>query len=82
MLLYLGTIAVITTALTATLLAKAHGDGVADGLLVALGILLLLAISQLAVGMVNWLATLLVTPRPLPRMDFSRGFPRSRGRWW
>ena len=41
----------------------------------ALGILLLLATSQLAVGMVNWLATLLVTPRPLPRMDFSRGLP-------
>ena len=75
LLLYLGTIAVIATALTATLLAKAHGDGVADGLLVALGILLLLAISQLAVGMVNWLATLIATPRPLPRMDFSRGLP-------
>ena len=40
-----------------------------------LGVLLLLAASQLAVGMVNWLATLLVTPRPLPRMDFSRGLP-------
>jgi hypothetical protein len=24
---------------------------------------------------VNWLATLLATPRPLPRMDFSRGIP-------
>ena len=75
LLLYLGTIAVITAALTATLLAKAHGDGVADDVLVPLGILLLLATSQLAVGMVNWLATLLVTPRPLPRMDFSHGLP-------
>ena len=44
-------------------------------LLVTLGILLLLATSQLAVAMVNWLATLLVTPRPLPRMDFSEGIP-------
>ena len=61
--------------LTATLLAKAHRDGVADGVLVTLGILLLLAASQLAVGMVNWLATLLVTPHPLPRMDFSQGLP-------
>ena len=26
--------------------------------------------------MVNWLATLLVTPRPLPRMDFSQGIPK------
>jgi hypothetical protein len=36
---------------------------------------LLLATGQLAVGMVNWRATLLVTPRPLPRMDFSHGIP-------
>ena len=76
---YLGAIAVITAALTAMLLAKAYGDGVTDDVLVALAILLPLAASQLAVGLVNWLATLLVTPRPLPRMDFSRGLPpRSR----
>ena len=35
----------------------------------------MLATSQLAVALVNWLATVLVTPRPLPRMDFSRGIP-------
>ncbi len=75
LLLYLCTIAVISTGLTAILLAKAHGDGVANEVLVTLGVLLLLATSQLAVGMVNWLATMLVTPRTLPRMDFSRGLP-------
>ena len=75
LLLYLGAIAAITVGLTATLLAKAHADGVAGGLRVVLGIVLLLGASQLAVGMVNWLATLLVTPRPLPRMDFSKGLP-------
>ena len=36
-------------------------------------VLSLLASSQFAVTMVNWLATLLVTPRSLPRMDYSRG---------
>ena len=76
LVLYLGTIAVITAVLTAALLADAHGNGGADGVLVALAILLPLAASQLAVGMVNWLATLLVTPRPLPRMDFSQGIPK------
>ncbi|TAN48946.1 MAG: cyclic beta 1-2 glucan synthetase, partial [Rhodospirillales bacterium] len=40
-----------------------------------LSALLLLAFSQLAVSLVNWLATLLVTPHPLPRMDFSKGIP-------
>ncbi|MGZ5618472.1 MAG: cyclic beta 1-2 glucan synthetase, partial [Usitatibacter sp.] len=73
--LYLGAIALITAVFTATLLTMAHGEGVADGVLVALGILLLLAASQLAVGVANWLATLLVTPRTLPRMDFSKGIP-------
>jgi cellobiose phosphorylase len=31
--------------------------------------------SHLAVALVNWLATLLAMPLPLPRMDFSRGVP-------
>ena len=75
LLLYLGSIAGITVALTAAMLAEAQGHGVADAVLVALALLLLLATSQLAVGMVNWVATLLVTPRALPRMDFSRGLP-------
>ena len=39
------------------------------------GALSLLCASRLAVALVNWLATLLVTPRPLPRMDFSEGIP-------
>ncbi len=73
--LYLGAIATVTVTLTAALLAKAHGDGAGDELLVILAIVLLLGTSQLAVGMVNWLATFLVKPRPLPRMDLSRGIP-------
>ncbi|MEO8754591.1 MAG: cyclic beta 1-2 glucan synthetase, partial [Casimicrobiaceae bacterium] len=76
--LYLGAIAGITLALTAGLLAQAHGDGLADAMLAPLGVLVLLGASQLAVGMVNWLSTLLVTPHPLPRMDFAHGLP---GRW-
>ena len=75
LLLYLGGIAVITLVLSAMLLAKAHRDGAADHVLVVVGILVVLAVSQLAVGMVNWLATLLVTPHALPRMDFSEGLP-------
>ncbi|MEI7968629.1 MAG: glucoamylase family protein [Betaproteobacteria bacterium] len=38
--------------------------------------LAMLAGSQPAVGLVNWMATLLVAPRVLPRMDFERGIPR------
>ncbi len=36
-------------------------------------VLSLLATSQLAVTIVNWLAMRLVTPHSLPRMDFSTG---------
>ena len=73
--LYLGAMAAIAGGLTVALLVEAHGEGVGDAALAGLGVLLLLATSQLAVGMVNWVATLLVTPRPLPRMDFSEGLP-------
>lgn len=36
---------------------------------------LVLGASHLAVAIVNWLVTLFVVPKPLPRMDFSKGIP-------
>ncbi len=45
---------------------------------IALGVLaipFLLCAIHLGVGVVNWLAILLVHPRPLPRLDFSTGIP-------
>nr|WP_171096562.1 glycoside hydrolase family 94 protein [Usitatibacter rugosus] len=75
LLLYLGAIGAITLAMTATLMAKAVADGVADIVLALLAFLVPLAASQLAVGLVNWRSTRVVTPRHLPRMDFSEGIP-------
>jgi cellobiose phosphorylase len=75
LLLYLGAIALITAFVSASLLIEAQADGVTDWALAPLGILALLAASQLAVALVNWLTTLLATPHPLPRMDFSAGIP-------
>lgn len=75
LLLYLGTITLSTVLLTAGLLAEARADDMAAWALLPLGILALLATSQLAVALVNWLATLLASPHPLPRMDFSAGIP-------
>ena len=75
LLLYLGTIALITAILTGSLLAKAHASGYQDWLVALIGFPLLLGASHLAVALVNWLATLLVTPHILPRMDFSGGIP-------
>ncbi len=73
--LYLGTITLLTVLLAGSLLAVARADGLADWALVPLGVLALLATGQLAVALVNWLATLLASPHPLPRMDFSAGIP-------
>jgi cellobiose phosphorylase len=73
--LYLGTITLIMVLLAGGLLAEARADGMADWALVPMGVLALLATGQLAVALVNWLAPLLASPHPLPRMDFSAGIP-------
>jgi cellobiose phosphorylase len=75
LLLYLGTITLITAIFTGGLLAQVHAGGYPDWRLALIGILSLLCASQLAVALVNWLAALLLPPHPLPRMDFSQGIP-------
>ena len=73
--LYLGTITLLTAIFTGGLLAQAHAGGLNGWLLAAGGLVAALCTSQLAVALVNWFATLLATPRPLPRLDFSTGIP-------
>ncbi|MDD4881353.1 MAG: cyclic beta 1-2 glucan synthetase, partial [Gallionellaceae bacterium] len=73
--LYLGMIGLITTLLSVGMLARAGSDGLAGWALALFGLLVLLATSQLAVALVNWLATLLTSPSPLPRMDYAKGIP-------
>jgi len=70
---YLGAIAAIVAVVTAGLVANAVAAGVAWEILALVVVLCLLASSQLAVTIVNWVATLLVTPHSLPRMDFGTG---------
>jgi cellobiose phosphorylase len=73
--LYLGAIALGTGILTACLLMDAYAGGARDWMLVIAGLLAALATSQLAVALVNRLATALAAPEALPQMDFSRGIP-------
>jgi cellobiose phosphorylase len=73
--LYLGAGVLLTAALAAALLAVARGAPVPPWALVALGLLAVQCAGQLAFALVNWLATLLVPPQSLPRMDFSAGIP-------
>ena len=72
--LYLGAIALVSGLLTAGVLVQADATGWTRAVL---GLAALLATSQLAVALVNRLATALARPRPLPRMDFSGGIPPS-----
>lgn len=75
LLLYLGTIMLMTVIFTGGLLVKAYSIEVNGWLLALVGTLSLLSTSHLSVALVNWLATLLATPHPLPKMDFSKGIP-------
>ncbi len=73
--LYLGAITFMTAILAGGLLARGLGSGLSPWLLAAAGSLAVLSASQLAVAVVNWLATLLAVPQQLPRMDFAKGIP-------
>jgi cyclic beta-1,2-glucan synthetase len=73
--LYLGAITLITSAISGGLLAMAQAGELHNGRLALIGVLSLLGGSHLAVALVNRLATFLVMPHLLPRMDFSKGIP-------
>jgi cyclic beta-1,2-glucan synthetase len=75
LLLYGGTIVLLTAAFTGSLTVKANAGGLSGWALALVVMLLLLCTSQLAIALVNWLATVLATPHLLPRMDFSQGIP-------
>ena len=72
---YLATIALFTLVLTAGVLVRVHWMTTASWIFIVMAVLLLLATSQFAMALVNWLATLLVAPDLLPRMDYSKGIP-------
>ncbi|WP_147074070.1 GH36-type glycosyl hydrolase domain-containing protein [Sulfuriferula plumbiphila] len=73
--LYLGSIALISLLLAGGLALVAYASGMPAWLLVLVNIAALISASQMAVALVNWMATLLASPAPLPRMDFSTGIP-------
>ena len=73
--IYLGAIAAITGAFCAGMVANALAVGIGSEILAVVVVLGLLAGSQVAVTLANWVATLMATPHALPRMDFSAGIP-------
>jgi cyclic beta-1,2-glucan synthetase len=72
---YLGAIAAFTALFTASVVLHAWQGGLEGALLVLLGVMAAIGASQLALALVNFMATQLTTPHPLPRMDFKEGIP-------
>ncbi|MDD5598080.1 MAG: hypothetical protein PHV82_09050, partial [Victivallaceae bacterium] len=73
--IYAGGSLLLTTALAGGLVLQAYIEGLQGWLLGLFTILALFGASQLAVALMNHLATLSTRPRRLPRMDFSKGIP-------
>lgn len=74
--MYLGSIFLMTGGLIYGFLFQAYQNGLDDGWIWLAGIALALYGSQLAMGLVNLSATLLIKPQSLPRMDFAKGIPQ------
>ncbi len=74
---YLLPIGVIALGFTYALVAEASADRFDWAWLCVIGVLGLIAFSELGIALVNWAATVLVPPQPLPRLDFSKGIPAS-----
>jgi len=75
LILYLGTIALITVLLSHLLLTHINTKHVPYLQIIIFGVFLYLAMSQLALELVNGLAMSIVRPHLLPRMDFSKEIP-------
>jgi cyclic beta-1,2-glucan synthetase len=73
---YAGSIILLSLIFGGGLFAKAYGENYKTWILLTAGFFSVLCTSQLAVSLVNWLATSVISPRELPRMDFSNGIPK------
>jgi cellobiose phosphorylase len=72
---YAGSIGTLTVVTTLGVVARARTLGIHGWKLAFLIPVALICASQLAVTLANWLSTLLVKPRLLPRLDCSAGIP-------
>ena len=70
---YAGGIGVLTLLATFGFMQQAQALEVQGWKLIFFTLVFLLCASQLAVALMNWLSTLLVKPRLLPRLDYSSG---------
>ena len=72
---YLAPIAVVAGVFTWGLLSALMVEPVGLPWLVLCGLLAAIVFSELGIALVNWAATVLVAPQPLPRLDYAAGIP-------
>ncbi len=72
---YVGSILLLTALISWGLIAKAQVDGLHSWKLLLLAFTVVLAVSQMGMSIINWVATILSKPAVLPKMDFSKGIP-------
>ena len=75
LLTYVGAIWLLTALATAGLLEAVDSVNTPDWALALTFMLAAGSAAQLAISLVNWLATMVVHPDLLPKMDFSKGIP-------
>ncbi|MDB6163216.1 MAG: NdvB, partial [Xanthomonadaceae bacterium] len=74
---YLAPMALIVLVCTVGLVHGSVDALAGSGIVWLIAVLCVVAFSELAIVLVNWMATLLALPRTLPRLDFSGGIPES-----
>lgn len=74
---YLAPIFLLTAAITFGLSESAIVGGASLKVVAFVALVTLISSSHLSIALVNWLATLLVPSKPLPKLDFSKGIPPS-----
>jgi cyclic beta-1,2-glucan synthetase len=72
---YLGAITIFTMLFAATAVMRALGEDLEPWLVAVAGVLAAIGSSQLALALVNSMATQLTRPHPLARMDYQDGIP-------
>ncbi len=75
--IYLGLLALLTFAFARPLVAAAAHGQLPTWALVAIALPAIVLASQLGLSLLNWMATLTIAPRRLPRMNYAHGIPAS-----
>ncbi|MEL7238097.1 MAG: cyclic beta 1-2 glucan synthetase, partial [Planctomycetota bacterium] len=74
--MFVGAVLLLTAVLAGGVLGWSAWTSMTGWAVLLLAVPTVLAASQIALGLVNWLVTMFAAPRPLPRLDFARGIPQ------